>query len=746
MTSEAWIRLMREQMPFASNRVSSLADAQVNVESIHRAAFERLMAAADEARVRQRGGLGVVLWGDPGVGKSHLLARVAKAIEHGDRGVFLLVHNLLVAPQLIASSLVKCVIAKLTSGGSREPWQSNLYGWLYRQMRQAIPPPRGRVPDKIRTDMARTLFLQHIDQAIERELPEHLRSDCQRVAEVLFAYFIAAYRLHHADTNRDQYPFLRTVISLAVRSLSGEELEPDEWRALGMVPTATAAHEAFEPNDQWLETVLLVLLEMARQSHALIVLCFDQMENLSEERFAELFRFNHALLDHGRNLLIITSGVRSDLLTLREQRLAPEAAWDRLAAEMIDLFFIGLGEARELLRARMESVVAAGRDVPEIAARVRADDLFPLGASWWRARTDGLIEVRPRDVISWAHQRWREQCRALLADGIAGETAGAVKVPAASPPLRPEDRTQCVDERVSFKVRDQMGQLRDDPSSLPPDAGRLVGLLKAALQRCGRDRRWEISESPAKRGVKPTYDVLVAGATKSGERRTIGLAVLVTAHATSAAAAYRRLAKDSSPPSVVIVVRDRRVPESLGAAGEKYRAELFARGAARFCIVEVDFEEFAWLAALEAVLGDSRSGDLEVELPDASLLRVTEQEAEQSHQRRRRYDESPLIRRLTEILTGDVHSTSDATPADGPDRDAAGELSLRDYILGELQLVAGIAVRELAERLHERYPRERRVPLDEFTRLVHDEAQRLHRERRLQATPTSDDLFLLLRP
>lgn len=773
MQREAWIQQLRDLAPFASNRVSSPNDARVNVDSIHRSAYENLMELAQEARRRPRGGCGVVLWGDPGVGKSHLLARFAKNIQDNEQGLFLLIHNLLVAPRLLPSSLLKCFIARLTAHPSANPAKSILYGLLYKLVVQTIKNHEGCLPDTVPPKRARELFLSHVVSTIRPALPQQAAPDCRRIAEVLFAYFEAAYRINRTNDDDPRQTRYRTVLATSEQWLSGEELERSQWELLGLSPSATADKEIPEPNDQLLETVILVLLEISHQAGLLVVMCFDQVENLSSDRFVELFRFNHALLDHGRNLLMVTSGVKTDLVALRKQGLAPEAAWDRIAAEHIELTFISIADAKQLLQARMHAAVASGLRIPELAEKIRRDDLFPLGEAWWQLRVNGLLEVRPRDVISWAHQRWREQCRSMETNWESFVCDASVVTPADPGSERPPaaDCARWVDERIECKVREKVADTCNDPSKLPPDAGQLAGLLQVTLERISRKYGFQLVVPQRSRTGRRYYDVMIER--NSGEMvNRVGIVVLPSGHATATTAAYRRIAQDTNPPHAVLVLRDIRMAGPLGAKGQEYRQHVRERHQSLFRDFEVELAEYAHLTALEAVIGDARSGDLEVELPDAGLQRVSEQEVEASYHRCGHYLTSHFIKILLELLQSSFpglnegqcednrsEPTLDSRPAartDGKTPEPPhgnGVLSmravtndLRSYILGELQLVPGISSRELAERLHRQGPMQPPVTLTELTRLLQDTAQQLHREKRLQATPTEDDLYLLLRP
>jgi len=61
---------LRTTNPFVHNRVDRPSSGDVDVLEIHEEEFERILAHAQEARQR---GVGVIVWGEAGLGKSHLL-------------------------------------------------------------------------------------------------------------------------------------------------------------------------------------------------------------------------------------------------------------------------------------------------------------------------------------------------------------------------------------------------------------------------------------------------------------------------------------------------------------------------------------------------------------------------------------------------------------------------------------------------------------------------------------------------
>src|SRR5262249_1931924 len=65
---------------------------------------------------RENRGLGVVVWGEAGVGKSHLLARLALWCRRHHHHAFVYLHNLQASPERLPRYVLKCVVSLLVRG------------------------------------------------------------------------------------------------------------------------------------------------------------------------------------------------------------------------------------------------------------------------------------------------------------------------------------------------------------------------------------------------------------------------------------------------------------------------------------------------------------------------------------------------------------------------------------------------------------------------------------------------------
>src|SRR5437868_4643691 len=98
-----FLQHIQSHNPFLDNRVNAPSATDADVASIHEPAFIRLTTLARET-VQVRRGLGALLWGEAGIGKSHLLSRLARWAQ--DRAEFVYLHNLQSSPETLPRSLL----------------------------------------------------------------------------------------------------------------------------------------------------------------------------------------------------------------------------------------------------------------------------------------------------------------------------------------------------------------------------------------------------------------------------------------------------------------------------------------------------------------------------------------------------------------------------------------------------------------------------------------------------------------
>jgi hypothetical protein len=514
-------------------------------------------------------------------------------------------------------------------------------------------------------------------------------------------------------------------------------LDPEEAERLGVKPDDGQALASL-PDNQAIERVMVAMMELCRLRSKPFILVFDQVENLDPDELQSLARFCHVLIDRAPNLLLVTAGVQKQLLEAKEADYITGASWDRIAQNELMLYQIEPTQARQLLEARLERFFESYAILPRVKKLLTTDTIFPLGTNWLQEQIGDVPEVKPRLVIGWAQRRWKEQAAALKKLGgdawLREWEKTAIDVVEVR---RPEE---IIDDKVEAKIRDQISRRELDPSGLPPDASNQCGLVEALLKQC-RDgaARYSIiglERPPGRKTQKPTYDLLVQERSSDGREVRTGLTFVVTGSKTSTAASLRRLLQDPQPPEHALVVCDERQPLECGAAGQKHLEQLKQRGAERFKVMTLSFQQYAQLDALEAVIGEARSGDLEAMFGNEGSRQLTEQEVIASHHRQDRYRKHPLLRELL---------CEEPLLVQKPEMKQLPEDALQQFIAAQLALTMGMSSIELARKYHEKYV-QAEFTFEEVKTRLEFVAQQMHHEELLNATPTGDYLFLLNRP
>ena len=633
--------------------------------------------------------------GEPGIGKSHLLARLCRWADEENHACYVFLHNVQASPERLPRYVLKCVISRLAAGRVAGLHGTKLYWLVTRMIKEALHrwPPQGENPTP---DEARLAYLR---LAQERVAENHnAGADSRRIYEVLFQFFLAAnYRRHGKGPERPA--------QLALRWLSGDDLDAAEAAELGLGLSGDDLDTL--PDEQSIQSVLVALAEHARCCGQTMLLCFDQVDNLADEQMRSLSQFLHPLIENARNLLVITSGVQQKLLDFVDRQIVLRAAWERIAQAELRLNRIDLEQARQLLELRLERSLEPFATVEEIRRHLQEDTLFPLGRDWLTERFSGLIEVRPRDVINWARDRWDQQRRE--AEDLGGRewlrlwpTTNSSAGRSPSPDSPPATLDEWIDEKVSAKIQEQIARRTLEPDSLPPDAANLAGLVESLLaqaiahQSAESARRCRRPHAP-RMSAQPAYDLTIDRPGEANPASQVSVKFLATGSATSASAVLRRMMHDSDPPSLAVLVTDQRQPLHLGSRGREYLDNLTARGPQRFQHVELTLVEYAELDALQAVVGDARSGDLEIELGNGKTRPVTEAEVIASHHRADRYRRHRLLRLLLADESA-VHGSDQLVIAVAVSLPTGDDRPLRKFIHEQLALTRSLGIDELVDR------------------------------------------------
>jgi hypothetical protein len=620
---------LRNRNPFSVNRVDAPDAPNSDVREIHASEFRKLTTWARSACVENRG-IGVMLGGEAGVGKSHLLSRLWNWTRGEQPAAFVYLHNLQVSPEQLPRYVLQCVVSTLTHNRIRGLYDSDLYCLIRDAIKEALRKAGITKGTQKQIELA---YHQLIDDLISRNPAQPHLLD-RGTFQVLWHFYLSARFAHERGESEN-------VAAAAVQWLSGKEVDPEETRSLGLRRQPGEEYITLDDNEQ-IKQVLAVLAQLARYHGMPFILCIDGVDNMGGDRVAALWQFLHGLLDATGNVLAISSGVQDTMLKFLNEHLVQQSSWDRLSQHELPLFRINRDGALRILQERLGKFFEPFPDIQEVAAARADDSLFPLGIDWFNKRINHGIDFRPRDWITWADQRWTEQQERVELLSAAAWFAAWDECGRAAP-APATDITEWIDRKVEEKIADQVAQRRSRPHTLPPNAANLSELVRALLDQCltagGR------TETAPKANTRTPYQVLCRL-----PNARVGLSFMATTSAVSATAGLRRLAEDDESPEHVLLITDERQPLPLGkqknAAGRQLLNRLQDRSEDRFQQIELPFHDYAEMDALQGVIGMAISQDLAVDYPGGRRKLITQEEVIESHRRCLRYGKQSLLARV----------------------------------------------------------------------------------------------------
>jgi hypothetical protein len=630
INTEGFLHALRCTNPFSKNRVSGAADFEADVPTIHGKEFDKLVKRVH--RVAAGGASsGLLIVGSAGVGKSHLLGRLARWAQDDGAATVLFLHNIVASPERLPRYLL-CASVSVLAGLKPEAYgKSALHRLLWRAILQRTRKkagPGARLPAI--EPAARTL------QAIVREVDG--RGDVARALGEFYRFC----REGGDDAARDR-------ARAAVQWLSGESIEKGAADALHL--TSVDDEGAALADDAEVELVFRALAHVGTVAGHPIVLCVDQVDNLDHDKVRALSAFLQVLIDHAERMLIIVSGIKETMLAFEKEGIISKAAWDRIAQHQLALTRIDEPDARALIHARVEQFAAPFEGLATVNVKRRADELFPLDASWLQNQLAQQTEFRPRDVITWARDRWEQQQDRLdEVDEREWMRSWPGKVERREAVDPDGSLEQAIDGVTAAKLTERINERILQPDALPPDADNLATLSASLLELCrGREQYSivDVKRSARARGRRiPAYDLLVHERGERGAKVATGVLFLSADNAVKATHALQRLVDDTNPPDHRILVTDEeRRPLRLGPRGKQHLAALRKLGK-DFHHCDLRLAGHAALDALYGLIASARVGDLEVEYPRGNARRISEVEAIESLHRQAKFAEQPLLREL----------------------------------------------------------------------------------------------------
>ena len=647
LTLEMFADHVRYTNPFDENRVTQTDSLTSDIPQIHAVAFDELTSRARKAAQNKEMGCGIVVTGSPGVGKSHLLARFGDWAR-SEKYPFVYLLNLQAGPNDILRTILRTSISILTRGMTKSPGQTRLYRLVCATLNHAMATQG--ITEQVDLPTAHRAYSVVLNR---------MKGDpsIYNVMWLLFADILHQTHGHQPNGRAE----------LAKRWLSGGYLDPDEARQLDLKVSAVS-DDGCSLDVEQMKEVLRALCQFAGFRNRSFILCFDQVDTLTEAQVQSWSATTHALLDICPRLLVVTSGVDDTLIQWTRQKLMSQSSWDRIRQFSIHLSGIDADAARLMIEDRLQQSFARFDSLTDICKQRRRDPLFPLGKVWARQTLFDIVgdqksDLRPRTIINQAGLAWDQQSRELEKQGVAAWLHAWPEHGRDSfKPLgvNDVDTIQLIDTKVSAKIEEHRQSRMLRPEELPVDAGNVVGLLTTLLNACGKagspfrteqyGRFGGIVISSAKSRKKPAFHLVVEHLPDSaqGLKRTIGVTVADAFSGLVATNMLKRILTEfegSGGPDRAVLIVDGREPLQLASAGQTCLEKLKSLNG-RFSIVILDFEQYATVDAFEAVVGLARSGDLEAILPDGFSRPITEAEVYESHQRNQRYLDPSVLCQL----------------------------------------------------------------------------------------------------
>ncbi|HEY5955437.1 MAG TPA: AAA family ATPase, partial [Polyangiaceae bacterium] len=710
-------RAVKTSNPFINNRITQPDATDVDVGTIHEREFNQLKKRILGIR-ESRGTCGVLLLGGAGVGKSHLLARLFRWAHEQATGTVVCLHNVLASPERMPRYLLGAMMNTLAGHRPNAYPESTLYAILNR----AIHAELGAAKFKGSPDISRRV---EVLGKIGREFdPEGL------VMPVFVAFLKGAVAAAGGDAGSEANA------KAALEWLSGETIEAELAKAIGL--KSQSPDGVCMQDDVAVQRTLDVVCRLCGKARRPLVLCIDQVDNLDKDKVTSLSSFLQAALDNGHDLAVVISGVKQSMLEFERDGVIPQAAWDRLAQFTIELNRISPAEARKIVEERVQRFMTPFKQVEGLSALRARDALTPVGTKWLDKRLESVIEVRPRDIISWVRERWEQVQDSIEQVGPEAWLAQASKGEPADGPGRRVARPieELIQETVAKKVTQATNERTLNPERLPPDADNMATLAFELLKRCeGRQQYTLRGIERVKSKLPAAYDLLATEVAPGGSTAKSGLVFITVDNANASAWALKRLVDDDNPPTHQILITDEeRRPLRLGKKGQELLDKLRARSG--FQHLKLAFEDHAALDALSVVLGSARVGDLEIEDPSGKMRTIDEQAWLDVLHGQGFFHRHPLLR---ELLTESAPQRTSPSQAPAPSTDV-----IRERMAAELHWRLGMTGSEMTEILIARESLDRGIFTELRPRVI-DVARQMHGEGHLFVTAQDDDVFVQFR-
>ncbi len=543
--------------PFLGNIVDDpWRTASVSVSTIHQAVFDRCWEAVEFVRERSQSA-SVLIHGEPGSGKTHLLSRLreraaednAKPSLEENRHVFISVR-LTTSPSRIWRHVRQCFVDDLLRLSP-----NNLT-----QLEQAIAT---RLAKEIPQEGDMALCWDYMLEEDQAQRLQKFLGDWIMEANGSSALLRVLLRLLHGQ-NR-----------IAARAwLRGEMLPESDLESLGL-PKAQDDDEMDVSPENEAKEVVLALCRLIGPG-APIIFCFDQVEGLQHvsDDNAGLLQFGQlvSVLHDETHHAVLISCVQSSYLE-KVRKFIPQADQARLQSYISkSLDPLLEADATQLVAARLASLLELASHRP-----TSADPLWPLSATDIQ-KIVGDKGCTPRALISLCANRFIE-----LQGGTVEEKPVEDFLP------------EIWEQRINAAQKNKP----DQTESILADA------LPLLLSLAEFGQKWKVEQDPNLRDV----NFVLQG--PDGEQ--VGVSFCTHANMISLSGHLRRLLEGGDWKKFPrrILLRDVRTPISKNATLVQQRLEKLQEEGAIFS--RPNAEVIAALDALRRLIADADSGDLAVD-------------------------------------------------------------------------------------------------------------------------------------
>lgn len=554
--------------PFVQNRVDTAWDARSiasDVPAINDDAFQQVLRTIGDVR-STRSSHGLLLYGEPGSGKTHLLNRVRRWVQQDEHAWFVYVLPI-TAPDRVYRDILQATAGDITRSAPDTHGITQLAVAVARLFMSDVNARIADIAD----------WWRRVEEAYP--LGETLADYLQKKLEV----FVLPLHLD-GSVVRVVAQFLAGRNRAAARDwLLGRSLPDETLATLGVAFNLDEESEAL--------TALSTLIRLGGE-FSTVVFAFDQIEGLQIDPTdnAGLAAYGHAsanLLALHENVVIVTCA-QLHFINHLENALG-RALYDRIAENRSDLKLLDPSGAAQLVQRRLRT----DTDVEQVRVYEKApatDAVWPLTQS--QIDLLSIPVVSPRTLL----MRCRELFHAWQhsSDRVIPRREDAAEAPAEAQVNAPEPaptRGTTLDSIWD----DALTEERERPALI--DDGVIIdGLIRAAAaNRVKAQRATKIKD----------VDVLMERGGAS-----IAVAVCNADNMTSLASRLKRLGQLNAQKKYdeLVVIRDQRLPIKSTAKATQQRLRELADGGAR--VVRLSAEAYAALAALRRLLSDAAAGDL----------------------------------------------------------------------------------------------------------------------------------------